>query len=107
VLTLTEVENAGCELCVLTLAGVEKACWDVNVLLFKQEQAEETRASVEPVHCVAYEGSPSVHVAGDFMKLEQNAWALPRTKCLETTIGVATMSNWMRRSCGCLNASLV
>ena len=86
-MTLTWVENAGCELCVLTLAGVEKACCEVNVLLFKQEQAEETLASVEPVHCVAYEGSPSVHVAGDFVKLEQNAWALPRTNAWKQLSG--------------------
>ena len=70
----TVEEKTGCEECSLTPTGVEKGSWDEDVLLFKQEQAEETQAIVEPVHWVVYEGRPSVDLTIDFVKLEQNSW---------------------------------
>jgi hypothetical protein len=76
-LALAGVEDVSCEVNVLALDGVEKTCWDVKVLLFKQEQAEETRASVGLKHCVAYGGSPSTSAASDFVKVEQKAAPLP------------------------------
>jgi len=73
--TLTGVERAGCETPVLILDAVEELSCGVeaNVLLSRQEQAEEIRAIVEPVHWVAYEGRPTVVVTIDWAKIEQNA----------------------------------
>jgi hypothetical protein len=72
VLTLTGADRAGCETPVLILDAVEElSCGvEVYVLLSRQEQAEEIRAIVEPVHWVVYEGRPSVVVTIDWVKVE-------------------------------------